>query len=81
MGSASRTLVHALIAAYDAGLRQARSDVRTAFEALRRADSALRSARDAAQSANRALDLANIAYRAGATTNIEVIGAARQRPQ
>jgi len=61
--------------AYDAGLRQARSDVRTAFEALRRADDALRSARDAAQLASRALDLANIAYRGGATTNIEVIDA------
>jgi outer membrane protein TolC len=64
--------------AYDAGLRQARSDVRTASEALRRAEDALRSSRDAAQLASRALDLANTAYRAGATTNIEVIDAERQ---
>jgi outer membrane protein TolC len=64
--------------AYDAGLRQARSDVRAAFEALRRADDALRSARDAARLAQQALDLANVAYRGGATTNIEVIDAERQ---
>jgi outer membrane protein TolC len=64
--------------AYEAGLRQARSDVRAAFEAMRRADGALRSSRDAARFANRALDLANAAYRGGAITNIEVIDAERQ---
>jgi outer membrane protein TolC len=62
---------------YDAGLRQARSDVRAAFEAMRRADGALRSSRDAAKFASQALDLANLAYHAGATTNIEVIDAER----
>jgi outer membrane protein len=64
--------------ALDAGLRQARSDVRTAFEAMRRADEALRSSREAQQYARKALDLANAAYRAGAATNIEVIDAERQ---
>jgi outer membrane protein len=64
--------------AYEAGLRQARSDVRTAFEAMRRADEGLRSSRDAARLASQALDLANLAYRAGATTNLEVIDAERQ---
>ena len=64
--------------AYEAGLRQARSDVRSAFEAMRRADDALRSSRDAAKLANDALELANIAYRGGAVTNIEVIDAERQ---
>jgi outer membrane protein len=64
--------------AYEAGLRQARSDVRTAFEAMRRADGGLRSSRDAARLASEALDLANTAYRAGAVTNIEVIDAERQ---
>jgi outer membrane protein TolC len=39
---------------------------------------ALRSSRDAAQLASQALELANTAYRAGATTNIEVIDAERQ---
>jgi len=64
--------------AYEAGLRQARSDVRAAFEAMRRADDALRSSRDAARFAHEALELANTAYRAGAVTNIEVIDAERQ---
>jgi outer membrane protein TolC len=64
--------------AYEAGLRQARSDVRVAFEAMRRADDGLRSSRDAAKLAAQALDLANRAYRAGAVTNIEVIDAEQQ---
>jgi outer membrane protein TolC len=64
--------------AYEAGLRQARSDVRAAFEAMRRADEALVSSRAAAALATQALDLANIAYRGGAVTNIEVIDAERQ---
>jgi outer membrane protein TolC len=64
--------------AYEAGLRQARSDVRAAFEAMRRADDGLRSSRDAAKLAALALDLANGAYRAGAVTNIEVIDAEQQ---
>jgi outer membrane protein len=58
-------------------VRQARSDVRTAFEALQRADESLGQARSAARLANEALDLANLAYRAGATTNLEVIDAER----
>jgi outer membrane protein TolC len=62
----------------EAGLRQARSDVRAAFEATRRANDGLRSSRDAAKLAAHALDLANAAYRAGAVTNIEVIDAEQQ---
>jgi outer membrane protein TolC len=61
----------------EATLRQARSDVRTAFEELRRADASLAAARDAAKLAQTGLDLANIAYRAGQSTNIEVIDAER----
>jgi outer membrane protein TolC len=64
-------------ATLDQTLRQARSDVRTAFDELRRADAALASTRDAARLAESALDLANVAYRAGAYTNIEVIDAER----
>jgi outer membrane protein len=60
-----------------ATLRQARSDVRTAFEELRHADATLAAARRAAELAERGLDLAEIAYRAGATTNLEVIDAER----
>jgi outer membrane protein TolC len=61
----------------DATLRQARSDVRTAFEEIRRADRALNASRQAADMARTALELAVTAYRAGATTNIEVIDAER----
>jgi outer membrane protein len=65
-------------ATLDSGLRQAQSDVRISFEAMLRADQALAAARDAAQLAHRAYDLATLAYRAGASTNIEVLDAARQ---
>lgn len=58
-------------------LRQARSDVRTAFEELRRADAALAASRQASELARNALDLAEIAYRGGASTDIEVIDAER----
>jgi len=63
--------------AVDGQLRQARSDVRAAFEALRRADEALKASRDAARFASQALDLANLAYTAGATSDLEVIDAER----
>jgi outer membrane protein TolC len=63
--------------ALEATLRQARSDVRVAFEEVRRADAALASSRQAADLARSALDLAEIAYRGGAATNIEVIDAER----
>jgi outer membrane protein TolC len=59
-------------------LRQAKSDVRTAFEEIREADIALDQARQSSAFAKHALDLANLAYRAGATTNLEVIDAERQ---
>jgi len=64
-------------AALDQTLRQARSDVRTAFEEVKRADAALVSSRQAADLARTALELAEMAYRAGAATNIEVIDAER----
>jgi len=62
----------------DGTLRQARSDVRLAFESLQRARAALRAAGRGADSARAALDLANQAYRAGAVNNLEVIDAERQ---
>ena len=61
----------------EATLRQARSDVRVAFEEMQRADVALDQANQSAAFAKRGLELANIAYRAGATTNLEVIDAER----
>jgi outer membrane protein len=65
-------------AQYDGLLRQTRSDLRLAVEEIRRADEAMRSANAAADLAHQALDLANLAYHAGATTNIEVIDAERR---
>jgi outer membrane protein TolC len=63
---------------YEGILRQARSDVRVAFEEVKRAEAALESANSGARLAHDALELANISYRAGATTNIEVIDAERR---
>ncbi|MBX3193099.1 MAG: TolC family protein [Labilithrix sp.] len=62
----------------DAALRQAKSEVRAAFVALERADEALVQAREAAKLAAEALDLTEQAYRAGATSNIEVVDAERR---
>ena len=62
----------------DAALRQARSEVRIGFEAMQRSDDALAQARDAARFAAEALELSQLAYRAGATTNIEVVDAERR---
>jgi outer membrane protein TolC len=62
---------------FEGQLRQAKSDVRAAFESLRRADDALKASRDAARLAKQALDLANLAYNAGATSDLEVIDAER----
>jgi outer membrane protein len=65
-------------AQYDGLLRQTKSDIRVAVEEIRRADEAMRSSSAAAELAHQALDLANLAYHAGATTNIEVIDAERR---
>jgi outer membrane protein TolC len=62
---------------YEGTLRQARSEVRTATASVRFANDALKAARDNSALANQALDLATTAYRAGATTNLEVIDAQR----
>ncbi|HYQ80360.1 MAG TPA: TolC family protein, partial [Anaeromyxobacteraceae bacterium] len=59
----------------DGIVRQARSDVRTAYEALERSRSALQSARRGSESARSALGLANEAYRAGQVDNLAVTDA------
>jgi outer membrane protein TolC len=61
----------------EATLRQARSEVRVAFEAVREADHANAFAHEAAKLAKEALDLAATAYRAGTATNLELIDAQR----
>lgn len=62
----------------EASLRQARSEVRVAFEQVTHADKALAAAREAAKQAADALELANLAWKQGATTNLEVIDAERR---
>jgi outer membrane protein TolC len=62
----------------DAALRQARSDVRTAFVELERADLGLREARDASRLAAEALDITTLAYHAGATNDLDVVDAERR---
>lgn len=62
----------------EGALRSARSEVRIAFESMRRADEALVFARDAAKLAGESLELAQLAYKAGATSNIEVVDAERR---
>jgi outer membrane protein TolC len=59
-------------------LRQARSDVRGSFEAVRRADESVRSARQAARLAHDALEMTMLAYREGATNDLEVVDAQRR---
>jgi outer membrane protein TolC len=61
-----------------ATIRQANSDVRTAIESFDRNTAALQSARNSANLANEAMRLADISYRAGATTNLELIDAQRR---
>ncbi len=63
---------------WEASLRQTSVEVRTAFEALRFADQTLAAARAAAKAAITAAQLADQAYRAGATTNLEVVDAERR---
>lgn len=65
-------------ASLEATLRQARAEVRGAFEAVRRADEALRAAREGAALAAEALRLAELSYKAGATTNLELLDAERR---
>jgi outer membrane protein TolC len=58
------------------GLRvQARSELRNAQEAVRRVETIVTSTRQAAEAAGEALRITEIAYRAGASTNLEVVQA------
>ncbi len=57
--------------------RAARSEVRAALEAVRSTEKALTSAQAAAAQANEVVQITDTAFRAGATTNIELIDAQR----
>jgi len=57
--------------------RQATAEVRSAREAVASSTRGLASARTASEQAQQVLDITNISFRAGASTNIEVIDAQR----
>jgi len=61
-----------------AASREAASEIRAAYESVRRTERVLQSTRDAATQALQVLEITNISFRAGATTNIEVIDAQRR---
>ncbi len=73
-----RALVREATLAQEAALRQTRSELRIGGEAVDQTEEALGRARRAAQLAHEALRIADLAYRAGATTNIELIDAERR---
>ena len=58
--------------------RQAASEIRSFTEAVRSAERALVAARAGASQAQQVVEIVNVAFRAGATTNIEVIDAQRR---
>ncbi len=62
----------------EATLRQAKSEVRAAFDSLSHTDDALKAARDSATEAKEALELATIGYTTGVGTNLDVIDAERR---
>jgi outer membrane protein TolC len=63
----------------DAALRQVHSDVRLATATTARQEAALAAARVASDRARRAFELASEAYRAGATTELDVTTAQQSR--
>ena len=62
----------------EAAQRQATAEVRAALAQVQQADEALQAAQESADSARRAMDLSQQAFRAGASTNIEVVDAERR---
>jgi len=63
---------------YEAISREANSEVRAALDTMERARAAVERSRNGAQLANDAMRLAEVAYRAGASTNLELIDAQRR---
>ena len=62
----------------EAALAQANSDVRASIDNVERTAAAVERARNSARLANDAMHLADVAYRAGASTNLELIDAQRR---
>jgi outer membrane protein TolC len=65
-------------ATFAGALTTARSEVRTAREAVASAERALATFRAAGDQAQQVVDIVNVSFRAGAATNIEVIDAERR---
>lgn len=63
---------------FEAALAQANSDVRASMDNVERTAAAVERARNSARLANDAMNLADVAYRAGASTNLELIDAQRR---
>ncbi len=62
----------------DLAMLQTKSELIVGFEALKHAEAALAEAKAAAALANQAVQIADLSYRAGATTNLELIDAQRR---
>jgi len=75
LGKERRTLESEATTQTEATVRQARSDVRAAYDTVARARAALPRALEASRLGKEALELTIQAYEAGASTNIEVIDA------
>jgi outer membrane protein TolC len=73
-----RALVQAARIDRESALRQTRADLRIGDAAVQRTAEALERARAAAQLAHEAVKIADLAYHAGATTNLELIDAERR---
>jgi outer membrane protein len=71
-------LVDAVRAERSNAERQAASEVRIAAEAVRAGERALEHAREAAMQAGEVMQITDVAFREGATTNIELIDAQRR---
>jgi outer membrane protein TolC len=65
-------------AAFTRAMTTARSEVRTAREAVASAERELATARAGADQARQVVDIVNVSFRAGAATNIEVVDAQRR---
>jgi outer membrane protein TolC len=59
-------------------VREARSEVRRAYESVRRSERVLLNSRAASQEASQVLDITTFSFRAGAATNLDVIDAQRR---
>ena len=73
-----QALVDVVRAERDDAARRASSEIRTAREAVAATERALAFAQTAARQANDVVQITDVAFREGATTNIEVIDAQRQ---